>query len=40
VDATVVASADQRGDIIVTVDADDLHSLARSVRGVTVESLR
>jgi len=40
VDATVVASAAQRGDIVVTGDGQDLRELARSVRGVTVESLR
>jgi hypothetical protein len=40
VSATVVASAAQRGDIVVTGDEGDLKALARSVRGVTVERLR
>jgi predicted nucleic acid-binding protein len=40
VDATVVASAAQRGDIVVTGDGNDLRELARAVHGVTVESLR
>lgn len=40
IDATVVASAAQRGDIVVTGDRDDLRELARSVRNVTVEDLR
>jgi hypothetical protein len=40
VEATVVASAAQRGDIVVTVDGDDLRALAACVRGVTVELLR
>lgn len=39
VDATVIASAAQRGDIVVTGDQDDLRELARSVREVTVERL-
>jgi malonyl CoA-acyl carrier protein transacylase len=39
IDATVVASAAQRGDIVVTGDPEDLHALARRVQGVTVESL-
>jgi predicted nucleic acid-binding protein len=39
IDATVVASAAQRGDVIVTGDADDLRPLAVSVRNVTVEAL-
>jgi predicted nucleic acid-binding protein len=39
VDATVVASAAQRGDLIVTGDTDDLRRLARSLRNVTVEGL-
>jgi predicted nucleic acid-binding protein len=38
VDATVVASAAQRGDFIVTA-AEDLRRLAASVRNVTVEAL-
>ena len=40
VDATVVASAAQRGDIVVTGDGDDLRELARVVRGVIVEDFR
>jgi predicted nucleic acid-binding protein len=40
VDATVVGSAAQRGDVIVTGDGDDLRELARSARNVTVEDLR
>jgi predicted nucleic acid-binding protein len=40
VDATVIASAAQRGDIVVTGDEGDLKELARSVRGVAVERLR
>ena len=39
VDATVVASAAQRGDIVVTGDAGDLRAFARAVEGVAVESL-
>jgi predicted nucleic acid-binding protein len=39
VDATVVASAAQRGDLVVTGDLDDLRELARHVRGVTIESV-
>jgi len=39
VDATVVASAAQRDDLIVTGDADDLGRLAVSVRNVTIEGL-
>lgn len=39
IDATVVASAAQRGDLIVTGDAVDLLRLATSVRNVTVEGL-
>lgn len=38
--ATVVASAAQRGDIVVTVDSDDLRALARGVKNVNVERLR
>jgi len=40
VDATVVVSAAQRGDIVVTGDEEDLGKLARFVDGVTVERLR
>jgi hypothetical protein len=39
IDATVVASAAQRGDIVVTGDPDDLRAVARSAQGITVESL-
>src|SRR5690606_19614129 len=35
IDATVVASAEQRGDLIVTGDTDDLRRLAASVRNVS-----
>jgi predicted nucleic acid-binding protein len=37
VDATVVASAAQRADIVVTGDPDDLRELAEHVTGVTIE---
>jgi len=40
VDATVIASAAQRGDIVVTGDGGDLRALARAARGVAVEALR
>jgi hypothetical protein len=40
VDATVVASAAQRGDIVVTGDGQDLRELAANVGGVTIEDLR
>lgn len=40
IDATVVASAAQRGDIVVTGDRGDLRALAQGVRGVTIEGLR
>jgi predicted nucleic acid-binding protein len=40
IDATVIASAATRGDLVVTVDIDDLRELAANVRGVTVERLR
>ena len=39
VDATVVASAAQRGDIVVTGDSEDLRELAEHVPGVDVETL-
>lgn len=39
IDATVVASAAQRGDLIVTGDANDLRRLAASLRNVAVEAL-
>jgi predicted nucleic acid-binding protein len=39
IDATVVASAAQRGDVIATGDADDLRLLAASLRNVIVEAL-
>ena len=40
VDATVIASAAQRGDLVATGDEHDLRELARFVSGVTVERLR
>jgi hypothetical protein len=40
VDATVVASAALRGDLVVTGDVHDLRELAALVSGVTVERLR
>jgi len=40
VDATVIASAAQRSDFVVTGDEDDLGELAHLVDGVTVERLR
>jgi hypothetical protein len=40
VDATVIASAAMRGDLVVTGDEHDLRQLARFVSGVTVERLR
>lgn len=40
VDATVVASAAQRGDIVVTGDGEDLRELASAVDGLTIEDLR
>lgn len=39
VDATVVASAAQRGDLVVTGDPNDLRELASGVRGVKVEAI-
>jgi hypothetical protein len=39
VDATVVASAAQRGDIIATGDLVDLRALARTARHVAVEPI-
>jgi predicted nucleic acid-binding protein len=39
VDATVVASAAQRGDIAVTGDGDDLRELAGAAKGVSVEGI-
>jgi len=39
IDATVVASAAQRRDLIVTSDPDDLRELADGVPGVDVEAL-
>jgi predicted nucleic acid-binding protein len=39
VDATVVASAAQRGDLVVTGDAGDLRRLAGSRRNVTIVPL-
>jgi ABC-type Fe2+-enterobactin transport system substrate-binding protein len=40
IDATVMASAAQRRDIVVTGDTGDLRELGHFVRGVTVEGLR
>lgn len=40
VDAIVVASAAQRGDVIWTSDPDDLRRLAAHVDGVTVRPLK
>jgi len=40
VDATVVASAALRGDLVITGDEHDLRELADLVSGVTVEHLR
>ena len=39
VDATVVASAALRGDLVITGDEHDLRELAQFVSGVTVERL-
>jgi predicted nucleic acid-binding protein len=39
VDATVVVSAAQRGDIVVTGDTGELRALARNVEGVAVEGI-
>jgi len=39
VDATVVASAAQRGDLVVTGDPEDLRELAKGVRGVDIETV-
>ena len=40
VDATVVASASMRGDLVVTTDPDDLRELGAALPGVDVERLR
>ena len=40
VDATVIASAASRRDLVVTGDRDDLHELARHERGVQVDRLK
>ena len=40
VDATVVASASLRGDLVVAGDEHDLRELAEYVSGVTIERLR
>jgi predicted nucleic acid-binding protein len=40
VDATVIASAAQRGDIVATGDPDDLRELASLVRNVAVQPIR
>ena len=39
VDATVIASASQRGDIVVTGDIDDLRELAAHAPGVEVQGI-
>jgi hypothetical protein len=39
VDATVIASAAQRGDIVATGDPGDLRELADGIRNVTVETI-
>jgi predicted nucleic acid-binding protein len=39
IDATVVASAAQRGDIVVTGDPEDLRELAEAAGDVEVESI-
>lgn len=40
IDAIVIASAAQRGDLVVTSDPRDLEVLARQVQGVDVERVR
>jgi predicted nucleic acid-binding protein len=40
IDAIVIASAAQRGDLVVTGDRDDLRELARFASGVDVEALK
>jgi predicted nucleic acid-binding protein len=40
VDATVIASAAQRGDIVVTGDRHDLREIAKCVAGVDIETIR
>jgi hypothetical protein len=40
VDATVIASTAQRGDLVVTGDEHDLRAPAQFVSGVSVERLR
>jgi predicted nucleic acid-binding protein len=40
VDASVVASAATRGDLVVTSDPHDLRELARHAPGVTIEALK
>jgi predicted nucleic acid-binding protein len=40
VDASVIASAAQRGDLVVTDDPYDLRELAATVQGVTVEGVK
>ena len=39
IDATVVASAAQRGDLVVTGDPEDLRALAKGVTGIDVEGV-
>ncbi|HEU4620576.1 MAG TPA: hypothetical protein VFV10_21280 [Gammaproteobacteria bacterium] len=40
IDATVIASAARRGDIVVTDDPADLRDLASAAPGVEVETLK
>jgi hypothetical protein len=40
IDASVVASAALRGDLVITGDEHDLRALAKLVSGVSVERLR
>jgi predicted nucleic acid-binding protein len=40
IDATVVASAAQRGDIVATGDPDDLKELAQDLDGVDIETVK
>jgi predicted nucleic acid-binding protein len=37
IDALVVASAAQRGDLVITDDPDDIQALAKLVAGVDVD---
>jgi len=40
IDASVVASAERRGDVVVTGDPTDLRALAQTIRNVSIESLK